>query len=418
MNKLLIQIYSIFALIVFVFSIALFIGNTYQEYSGGDERASALFNTYANELESAPENASALRKINDDQNIIALRLEKNGGTLCIKNGAYSFDEKPTSMIKSFSRQIVKDSDSYVFSAAFYKLRPEIIFQNAKVSFLIILACTILTAILLLIVSQSDSDTEETENTPAGKKNTDDKKEEENNREAEQTANEISSSDDSFSTAGQEPQTDEEEERKPELPQTESPLAQESEESEAQAEAQTEQDAASDIQMDIFPAEEEKIEIKTLEEKPVSPLVAKLNELMGDGNPEISLFLVDTKGNNAEDSSITDIVKNALTADYFSNALVFDFTENVFAAIKEGFGIDEAEDFASEFHRALTEKCAERQLTADINVGISSTATRKMPAERLVTEAHEALNHALSEADSQIIGFHVDIEKYNEFIEKN
>ena len=41
------------------------------------------------------------------------------------------------------------------------------------------------------------------------------------------------------------------------------------------------------------------------------------------------------------------------------------------------------------------------------------------SERLIKEAKEALNHAIEAKDeSPIIGFHVDVEKYREYIKNN
>ncbi|MDY5049536.1 MAG: hypothetical protein SPF11_08350 [Treponema porcinum] len=42
----------------------------------------------------------------------------------------------------------------------------------------------------------------------------------------------------------------------------------------------------------------------------------------------------------------------------------------------------------------------------------------LSAERLITEADEALRHAVEEETSKIIGFHVDIEKYRQFIKNS
>ena len=74
-------------------------------------------------------------------------------------------------------------------------------------------------------------------------------------------------------------------------------------------------------------------------------------------------------------------------------------------------IDEAETFASKFNATLTEELSGKL----VKVGISSRATRKITAERLITEVVEALKHSQSDNESNIIGFHVDIEKYNEYL---
>ena len=76
-------------------------------------------------------------------------------------------------------------------------------------------------------------------------------------------------------------------------------------------------------------------------------------------------------------------------------------------------IDEAEDKAALIENNIRTVFEE----PNVFIGISSRSIRTITADRLIAEAEEALNHANSDPDARIVGFHVDIEKYRELVEK-
>ena len=81
-------------------------------------------------------------------------------------------------------------------------------------------------------------------------------------------------------------------------------------------------------------------------------------------------------------------------------------------IKQYLGVEEKADL-------IYKNIQELHLENPAFIGISSRSIRMLSAERLIKEAKEALNHAIEAKDeSPIIGFHVDVEKYREYIKNN
>ena len=101
-------------------------------------------------------------------------------------------------------------------------------------------------------------------------------------------------------------------------------------------------------------------------------------------------------------------------DNYGKENVFNYKENTFALLKENTNIDEAEDKAALIENNIRTLYEEPNLA----IGISSRSIRTITADRLLAEAEEALNHANNDPDSKIVGFHVDVEKYREFMENS
>ena len=101
-------------------------------------------------------------------------------------------------------------------------------------------------------------------------------------------------------------------------------------------------------------------------------------------------------------------------------MIFEFGEDGFAVIKTDMSIEQAENLAGLIHTKLSQLIAGYDFnpTLACYIGISSRSIRMLSAERLIMEAKEALNHSIEDKDSPITGFHVDIEKYREFLNNN
>ena len=96
--------------------------------------------------------------------------------------------------------------------------------------------------------------------------------------------------------------------------------------------------------------------------------------------------------------------------------IYAINNEVIAIIKADQNIDQAEDFSDSVFNQIKTECESFCQTPFI--GISSRSTRMLSAERLINEAKEALNHALEDPSLPIIGFHVDIEKYREYLKNS
>ena len=54
----------------------------------------------------------------------------------------------------------------------------------------------------------------------------------------------------------------------------------------------------------------------------------------------------------------------------------------------------------------------------LKIGISSVSSRIVSAERLITEAEQAVFHALEDKSTPVVAFRVNAQKYREYILKN
>ena len=130
--------------------------------------------------------------------------------------------------------------------------------------------------------------------------------------------------------------------------------------------------------------------------------------------DLSLFIIKIPGLMYSDEE-TKIIINTLLEQFLYRDTIFEFENDGFAVIKSDMTIDEAEQKADYIYKQLKEKIND----ISTYIGISSRSTRMLGAERLIKEAKEALNHAIETQDeTPIVGFHVDVEKYRDFIKNS
>lgn len=428
MSKKFVNVYFVLALLVFALSISLFGSNIAKEYKFNAENSEKIFEQLSSNFEKQTilESVKSYREKNE---IIACEVIRNDKPLYTKTEYFDF-ENSGSMIKTYKTQKVIDSDSYVLKFAFYLITPDSIYNNAKTSFLIILGMTILTALLIILSSNG----EKQEETYSSDSKTEEIGEIDTNT-AETAQSEETEIDSESFTEATEPKEEnlssEITEKQDESKQEEEAVSSESNE-EVNTERKTEEisetnennvtidDKFQSVQeedISIFPEEEKNEEIQTepetpalqepsVEKKPETPLVSKINELLENNTIDFSIFLL-----KSPSVDIIETIKDFLAPGYFEKSDIFDYNSDTIALVKTDMNIDEAENFASKFHATLTEKLSGKL----VKIGISSRATRKITAERLITEVVEALKHSQSDNESNIIGFHVDIEKYNEYL---
>lgn len=407
MSKKFISFYFVLAVTVYIFSIALFIKNTFYEYNDGSKSCITLSNTIKNDF-STKGMAKAVKALDSNPDVAAFTVKKNGLSVAGRNENFNFEE--TSRFIHSDIWTLSDEENTTVSIALFKLKPAAIFNNAKTSFLIILACTLLTMLLLILDPVFSPAKKENYSTVDESVNPED--EEINTEEADITENSTedsgSSAEEDRSLPDSEPKVDRIEETAHEpVENTETSLTQ----AEATAENNQNPENQEDFDIEIFP-QDDSVKIESLEEE--SPLSEKINSILSDNKAEVSLFLLCYVGTE-KDEEITEHVKSFIQDAYFPEDAIFTLNENTLALVKADTDIDQAEDFAADFHKALTEQVLSEKSGIQFDIGISSRATRTITAARLITEAKEALKHAISDNESHIIGFHVDIEKYNEFM---
>lgn len=129
--------------------------------------------------------------------------------------------------------------------------------------------------------------------------------------------------------------------------------------------------------------------------------------------DLSLFIIKIKEVSRE-SDITKKICSYLTTQFQFKDMIFEFKDDSYVALQIGTSIDDAITFANKLLLDIDNilngygKCY---------IGISTRSVRMVNAERLVNEAEQALNHAQEEADSPIIAFRVDADKYRKYLEE-
>ena len=106
--------------------------------------------------------------------------------------------------------------------------------------------------------------------------------------------------------------------------------------------------------------------------------------------------------------------------YFTQRdLIFEKGERGITVIYPNIDVETAFTKSEEFHnRILTKHSSSFKSKTDICIGLSSRSGRLIDAERLIFEAGEALERALSDPVSHIVAFKSDPEKYRAFISKH
>jgi hypothetical protein len=97
-------------------------------------------------------------------------------------------------------------------------------------------------------------------------------------------------------------------------------------------------------------------------------------------------------------------------------LIFERGERGIAVIFPNIDLDTGFAKSEEFHNRILNKYSGLfRSKTDLSIGLSSRSGRRIDAERLIFEASEALERALSDPVSHIVAFKSDPEKYRAFI---
>ena len=127
--------------------------------------------------------------------------------------------------------------------------------------------------------------------------------------------------------------------------------------------------------------------------------------------DLSLFIIKLSAVE-KGSEVYKNVCNYLSIIFQFKDLLFEYKEDYIVAIKISMSIDEALPLADKLHSDI---CNILNAT-NCRIGISSRSIRMVSGERLLLEALEAIEH--SDANSPVIAFRVDSEKYRQMMEKN
>lgn len=441
MKNKIISLYSVFITLIFIFSIAFFSFNLITETKNGKDRCATRFNSVVELATKNPGNINAEKLFYEYNDFALLNIYKNGKII----SAYpkisdSQDDFNSSFVQNFSYSFSYGQDNYSIKAVMYTLRPAKIYASALISFLIILIATIFTILLIIFLTVKEKKTKDSSNNLEnqdsvlqGKEQNDDQKnvelepEKENSTDG-QNSNESQEDNSEFKIENEKENNNENDylyeeidfeakndaqnlqENIDESIYYEAPAFAESETNSNDSELDSNKDANKEQN------ESEKSDLNTeansVQQQSFQETLAK--ELIKSGSTEQDLALILIKIPELNEQLYERISSELVQNFMIKSNLIFKKEEDCIAIIKNEMEINAAEEFA--------EKIRNQILTfegvSNCFIGISCRAVRLVNAERIILESEQALEHAQQEKDSPIIGFHVDIEKYMQYIKEN
>lgn len=427
------------------------------EYSYGEERAQRTVTHIISAIKKDGSNFDMQQAAGNLQDYQGLYLYKNSLPVYCYPQKDEIQMNDTNLVRVFQSSVQKGGDTFTLKAAVYLLSPASIFYYARFSFIIIMTATILTAILLIYISVTekqnsfeDINAEQEDEPQKSELQSDgvikDAEPQENQeivqevrKSTEDEPDDVIAADNPDSTAASQPENNANNGQENEITGSSAGLSFDEE-----AETKKKEDLADSIDADDLdgsdtvedvPAQEAAYhEAQTAADSkrdffsPVTGFGWEQNfklrldsELIRAASSELdlSLFIIKIMRLKFTDTAASAICEYLLEEFQFRD-MIFEFGEDGFAVIKTDMSIEQAENLAGLIHTKLSQLIAgyDSKSALACYIGISSRSIRMLSAERLIMEAKEALNHSIEDKDSPITGFHVDIEKYREFLNNN
>ena len=427
------------------------------EYSYGEERAQRTVTHIISAIKKDGSNFDMQQAAGNLQDYQGLYLYKNSLPVYCYPQKDEIQMNDTNLVRVFQSSVQKGGDTFTLKAAVYLLSPASIFYYARFSFIIIMTATILTAILLIYISVTekqnsfeDINAEQEDEPQKSELQSDgvikDAEPQENQeivqevrKSTEDEPDDVIAADNPGDTAANQPENNANNGQENEITGSSANLSFDEE-----AAAKEKEDTADNVDADdldgsdtvkAVPAQEAAYhEAQTAADSkrdffsPVTGFGWEQNfklrldsELVRAASSELdlSLFIIKIMGLKFTDTAVSAICEYLLEEFQFRD-MIFEFGEDGFVVIKTDMSIEQAENLAGLIHTKLSQLIAgyDSKSALACYIGISSRSIRMLSAERLIMEAREALNHSIEDKDSPITGFHVDIEKYREFLNNN
>lgn len=433
MKNKFIVVYSVIASLFILFSVSFFAMSLYREFSLGESRTNTNFirmvsriktASYQNDMYSDNFTAKLVQAIGNFDDIAFIDIKIDGGSVLVFPDS-KIRPSPSNLTMQYTERTTIRDASLEIDTVMYLLRPTSIHRYARISFLMILIVTIITLILIFYIQMKDSGDFQSaaevydDSYPAG------------DEIAAENPAEESAADDEPEAAHSVPADSTDAEENP----------QESDDggtirwtqADEQQEAASFDDATS---VPDSPAKTEPIVLQSDEEKPAaiesepnglfspvtglgweSYLMTRLeNEVnrAAASEMDIALFVIQIPGSKRESETIKKTC-GYLAVQFQFKDLLFEYKDDCIVAMKINMSLDEGLNFADKLHADITDIIEADGLQCFI--GLSTRSIRIVAADRLLTEAEQALEHA-KENHENVIAFRADSEKYRQYLEEN
>ena len=452
MKNRFIVVYSVFAIVVFIFSISFFGFNLYKEYSTNTSETETRYTNLVNDIRTLSYNQEANNNayaqsiknaVGDAGYYSFIQVRRSGETIVLYPSGKMREETVSRLTKSYNTTLTVNKQNITVDCNLYLIRPDSIFYYARISFLMILIITIITIIMIIYLNLSEASSdvisleekeekavlddeevteeENSEEAAAGEENISEDAADEKEEGSEETVTEEVLPEESDKTVENEkPEEEKPEEEKENLAQV-TP-----EEVKAiLSEPLTEEPAKLPVD-EIAPAPIEKTEETVNNNEPSglfdpdtgigweSYLLTRLdNEIDRATASEIDLSLFVFKLPSVErKSEVFKNICNYLAIQFQFKDLLFEHRNDCIVAIQISMNVDEALNLADKLYSDISNMINSNSC----RIGISSRSIRMVSGARLILEAEQAIEHA--DAKSPVIAFRVDSEKYRQLMEQN
>ncbi len=455
MKNRFIVVYSVFAALVFIFSLSFFGYNLYSEYQTNQERSEKQFNQLVNNIkylstqhkDNNSEYADAIKQaIGNPASFAFIELQRNGQTVLLYPAGKTKQETTSKMVRPFENTFSVDSKNINFVCNYYLIHPTSIFYYARVSFLMILIITLITVIMIIylnlteagtsLVASEEEEIEESEivenqETEALQQETPDSAPDSEaiNGTEEVNKNEISEKTNNSSTdiKVDTPESDTDESK---------PAVSESNDSSEMTDFNEADSQKQNLETENETHQKSHVELPVSD---VQPAVSSADNPSGLYNSETGIgwesYLISRLDNEIERATASEIdlslfvfnfpetkigteefknICNYLTIQFQFKDLLFEHNDDSIVAIKISMDVDSAISFADKLYNDLSNIIENKKCY----IGITSRSIRMVTGERLMLEAEQAVEHAIQDKDSPIIAFRVDSDKYRQMLEQN
>lgn len=141
-----------------------------------------------------------------------------------------------------------------------------------------------------------------------------------------------------------------------------------------------------------------------------------SELVRAASSEQDLALVLLRIPGLENNSLMMKRIAAVLLDFFKfRDFVFEYKKDGFAGILLNINLDQAMVLSETMHSQLKELLESENIREKLAIGISTRSLRLLPGSRLITEANQALEKAFGETGLPIVAFRVNPDKYRQFV---
>lgn len=426
MKNKFIVVYSVIASLFILFSVSFFAMSLYREFSLGESRTNTNFirmvsriktASYQNDMYSDNFTAKLVQAIGNFDDIAFIDIKIDGGSVLVFPDS-KIRPNPSNLTMQYTERTTIHDASLEIDTVMYLLRPTSIHRYARISFLMILIVTIITLILIFYIQMKDSGDFQSaaevydDSYPAG----------------DEIATEESAADDEPEAAQSVLADSSDAEENP----------QESDDGGTIRWTQADETASFDDAHSVpdSPAKTEPIVLQSDEEKPAaiesepnglfspvtglgweSYLMTRLeNEVnrAAASEMDIALFVIQIPGSKRESETIKKTC-GYLAVQFQFKDLLFEYKDDCIVAMKINMSLDEGLNFADKLHADITGIIEADGLQCFI--GLSTRSIRIVAADRLLTEAEQALEHA-KENHENVIAFRADSEKYRQYLEEN